>query len=86
MNDEFEYMNIFVILTKIECNCWFGTIAYDFRFHQTIRICCTDSRRANIKLKISASKKRYARYSFALSIMKCRIDYSACLYILFKAL
>lgn len=65
MNGEFEH-NTF-ILTQTECNGWFRTIAYDFRFHQTIRVCRTDPRRANEKLKISASKKRYARYSFALT-------------------
>lgn len=62
VNVEREFHTFAIILTKTERDDWLGTIAHDLRFQRALRIRRTDSRGANVKQKISASRKRYARY------------------------
>jgi len=59
VNDDANNSHIFgIILTKTERDDWLGTIAHDLRFQQALRIRRTNFRSANVRQKISASKKR----------------------------
>lgn len=57
-----QFHTFTIILTKTERDGWLGTIAHDLRFQRALQIRRTDFRTANVKQKVSASKKRYARY------------------------